>query len=808
MAVVDVDEPVLGRIFVSHAGHDRAWAEWVSAQLEAVGYRVELDVSDWGGGEDFLQRMSDALEACDAMVSLWSPAYFRPDGYALRELKAADAVKRRILPLRLVEFDPPAVWRHLIYHDLFGVDEQEAARVLLGSMAGPSRPAGPAAFPDAGGLPRLPGTLPRVWNVPARTALFTGRDHLIVQLRARLVAERRFIVSALYGMGGVGKTTLAVEYAHRFAGDYRLVWWVNADEPALIGQQLASLAVTAGLAVSGADTPTALAALNAFLHTNPGWLIIFDNATSPAELSGLLPQGPGDVLVTSRAGGWDAVGPALAVDVFTRPESLTLLASALPTLAEPDRDLLAERLGDLPLAVAQAVGVINETAMPVADYLTALADAAGSVLSVGTPVGYPLPLAASVQVAVDRLAAEDPAAAELAGLCALLAPEPVPLSLLVGAPAGLLPPPLAAVAANSFALRQCVARIARFGLAQLAAQDLTMHRLTQAVIADRLSPADRATKRDLVNRLLVAAKPDDGTHPTRWPQWGQLLPHIFAADLATTADDELRELGCTAVWHLQARGEPRAARPIAEELRARWLHDHGPDDHAALAITAALASTYKILGRYQEAHRLDEQVYATWRRVLGDDHPDTLWSANSLAADLRRLRRHEEAYALDEDTLARRRRVLGEDHPDTLYSANGLAADLRRLHRYDESYALDEDTLGRRRRVLGDDHPDTLFSATGLADDLRRLRKHEEAHALELDTLRRRRRVLGPDHPDTLFSANRLGADLRRLGRYSEARAIDEDTLTRRRRVLGDEHPDTNRSTNALAADLRLLADS
>ena len=458
--------------------------------------------------------------------------------------------------------------------------------------------------------------------------------------------------------------------------------------------------------------------------------------------------------------------------------------------------------------MAQAVGVINETAMPVAEYLTALADAAGSVLSVGTPVGYPLPLAASVQVAVGRLAAEDPAAAELAGLLALLAPEPVPLSLLTGAPAGLLAGPLGTVAANPFALRQCVARIARFGLAQLAAQELTMHRLTQAVIADQLPAPTRLDYRHRVNRLLVAARPDDGTHPALWPQWAPLLPHIFAADLATTTDDALRELGCTAVWHLQARGEPRAALPIAEDLRARWLREHGPDDHAALAMTAALASTYKILGRYQEAHQLDEQVYATWRRVLGDDHPDTLWSANSLAADLRRLHRHQEAYALDEDTLARRRRVLGEDHPDTLYSANGLAADLRRLRRYAESYALDEDTLGRRRRVLGDDHPDTLFSATGLADDLRRLRRHVEAHALERDTLERRRRVLGPDHPDTLFSANRLGADLRRLGRYAEARDIDEDTLNRRRRVLGEEHPDTSRSSNALAADLRLLGGS
>jgi hypothetical protein len=285
-----VDEP--GRVFVSHAGHDRAWAEWVAAQLETAGYHVELDVSHWGAGEDFLQLMSDALEACDAMVALWSPAYFRPESYALRELKAADAVRRRVLPLRVVDFEPPAVWRHLIYRDLFGVDEQVAAQRVLDLIAGPvPRTPGVAAFPDQGGhadLPRLPGTLPPVWNVPAQTVLFTGRDDLIVALRERLSGGRRPTVSALHGLGGVGKSSLAAEYAHRFAGDYRLAWWVNADEPALIGPQLTDLAVTAGLVGAGTDTPTALAALHAYLHTNPGWLIIFDNATGPAGVADLL----------------------------------------------------------------------------------------------------------------------------------------------------------------------------------------------------------------------------------------------------------------------------------------------------------------------------------------------------------------------------------------------------------------------------------------------------------------------------------------------------------------------------------------
>ena len=159
----------------------------------------------------------------------------------------------------------------------------------------------------------------------------------------------------------------------------------------------------AGLTPAEADTPTAMAALDAFLHTQGGWLIVFDNATSPGDVTPLLPQGPGDVLVTSRSSGWDAIGHTVSIGVFSRGESLAMLGAALPALSTVDAERLAERLGDLPLAVAQAVGVMRETAMPAGDFLSALSDAAATVLSAGTPVGYPLPLAASVQVALDRL---------------------------------------------------------------------------------------------------------------------------------------------------------------------------------------------------------------------------------------------------------------------------------------------------------------------------------------------------------------------------------------------------------------------
>ena len=166
-------------------------------------------------------------------------------------------------------------------------------------------------------------------------------------------------------------------------------------------------------------------------------------------------------------------------------------------------------------------------------------------------------------------------------------------------------------------------------------------------------------------------------NPDVWPAWGALLPHVLAAtdverDLEQVLDDVPWLLDRAATYR-QARGEPRAARPLFE--RANALN----------------------------------------RSRLGDDHSATLISANDLAANLRALGEYERARKLDQDTLDRRRRVLGEDHPHTLASASNLADNLRRLGEYEQARALDERTLARRRWVLGDDHPDTLASARNLA---------------------------------------------------------------------------------------------
>ena len=710
----------------------------------------------------------------------------------------------------------PAVLRPLVFCDVFGVDADQARRVLLAAVKGPRRPDGEPEFPGrgrrggpgrfGGSGPRLPGSIPRVWNLPARNPGFTGRDGLLVALRQALVAGDRAAVQAVQGMGGVGKTQLAAEYAYRFAGAYDLAWWIDSEQPALIGDQFAALGRELRCVEPGAGIETVHSAVLGELRERGGWLLVFDNAQDPADITGWLPGGGGHVLITSRERKWAEIAAPVEVDVLTRPESVTLLQSRVAGLSDADADQLTGQLGDLPLAIAQAAGFIAETGMPVAQYRSLMHTQAGQLLAQGGPRSYPRSLAAATQLIADRLADDDPAAAELANVCAFLAPEPIPEDWFTAA-ASELPGELAARVADPLAWRQTLAHLARQALARVDQRGLVMHRLTQAILRDRLSPGQSAATRACSEAILAASSPGYPVDPVSWPEWARLMPHLLAADLGATANPGLRDLACSGNWYQKARGDARSSHDLAARLYEQWRDRLGGDDPSTLSIAHNLAAALQDIGRYAAARELDEDSLARKRRLRGDDHPITLNSAHMLALDLRNLGEDQAARELDEDTLARRRRVLGEDHPDTLTSATALAVDLTNLGEHQAARELDEDALARSRRVLGEDHPDTLTSASNLAVDLSNLGEHQAARELDEDTLTRRRRVLGEDHPDTLTSAGNLAADLTNLGEHQAARELDEDTLTRRRRVLGEDHPDTLTSANNLAADLTNLGE-
>jgi TIR domain/Tetratricopeptide repeat/NB-ARC domain len=810
--------------FVSHAGADRAWAEWVAWQLTHGGYTVVLDVWDWAAGQNFVTAISDALDQCDRVVALFSAAYFERSRYTREEwtvaaLHVPGTGDNRLVPVR-VEDVPiakmPAVLRPLLFCDLFGVDADQARRMLLEAVTGPRRPNGEPQFPGPGTReegsrspipgPPLPGSMPQVWNLSPRNQGFTGRDGLLVRVRERLLVGDKAVIQALQGMGGVGKTQLAVEYAYQFAAAYDLVWWINAEQAELIGDQFVALASELDLVRRGESIGVVRARVLGQLRQRERWLLVFDNAKDPADIMEWLPTGSGHVLITSRERNWVEVAKPVEVDVLARTESVAILQDRVLGLSDADADRLAEELGDLPLAIAQAAGFMSRTGTTAGQYLEMLWTQAGRLLDEAKPEIYPDSLAAATQLIADRLGLDDPAAAQLASLCAFLAPELIPEDLFTGA-VRELPSELAVRAADPLAWRRTLAHMAEQSLARIYDRGLQLHRLTQAILRDRLTPAQWATTRERMEAILAASDPGNPANPITWPRWAQLMPHLLVADLASTENRLLRRMACNACWYLMASGDTRTGLELASYLRERWRERFGDDDENTLAVTSHLARMLRNMGRSDEARDLDESNLDRMR-VLGEEDPDTLSFASNLAADLRALGDLEAACDLDWHTLERRRRVLGMDHPKSLHSASNLAHDLRALGDVQAARELDQDTLERVRRLLGADHPDTLGSAINLAIDLYQLGNVEAACHLDQDTLERLRRVLGADHPDTLGCANNLALDLRTLGDAATARDLDQDTFERRRQILGADHPDTLGSASNLAADQYELGDA
>src|SRR3954464_2036750 len=421
--------------FISHAGRDTGWAEWLAWQLHDAGYSVELDVWDWAPGEDFVARMQQALERADRLLALCTEAYFASvfGGAELRPaFVGSAAAEGRIVPVLVEPVTLPPLYAPLIPLNLTGLDEAAAAARLRTRLAG-GRPTGPPPFPlrDAGpsGRPGFAGAPPAVWKVPPRNPRFTGRDGMLVELRRRLRAgEATLTVQALYGLGGVGKTQLALEYAHRFAADYDLVWWIDADQPVLIPDQLAALAARLDLP-AGLTVAATVDRLLAELRGRGRWLLVFDNAERPGDVAGYRPDGAGHVLITSRAPGWGALGGRLEVDVLARAETIALLLARIPALGEELADELAAELGDLPLAAAQAAGYLEQTDLPPEDYLRRFRARRATLLARGDVVGYSGRLDTAWALSLERLRNQDPAAVLLLELAAFLAPESIPLTL-------------------------------------------------------------------------------------------------------------------------------------------------------------------------------------------------------------------------------------------------------------------------------------------------------------------------------------------------------------------------------------------
>ncbi|PZS22593.1 MAG: cytochrome C [Pseudonocardiales bacterium] len=697
-----------------------------------------------------------------------------------------------------------------------------------------------------------------MWGrVPQRNKNFTGREGLLRRLREGISTDVTAVVPhALHGLGGVGKTQLAIEYAHRYQSDYDVVWWIPADQPHLVRFSLAALAPHLDLppATAAGIEDAATAVLDSLRRGDPygRWLLIFDNADQPEAINDIIPRGSGHVLITSRNHRWQAVVDTVLVDVFDREESVAFLNKRVANaISEPDAIQLAEELGDLPLALEQAGALQAETGMSVDEYLRLLNEQTSELLAENKPSEYPVSMTAAWKLSVSKLNEQLPEAVDLLRCCAFFGAEPIPRDLFIRTIQDVQPQ-LGGLLAKPILLTKAIRELGRFALARIDAVSRTIqvHRLIQALLREELSPEQQCLFRHDVHLLLAAAAPKNPDDNAQWPLYAELAAHVVPSGLDECQDPTVRRLALDIARYLYQSGDRPSSRALLERLLDRWKPDSGADHPDVLAAQRHLGNTLRELGEYQAAYDLIRVTLERSREILGPRAELTFVLMNAFGGDLRARGEFSAARDLDEQSRRLHEEALGTTDPRTLRSMHNLALDYglnsdyrasRELHQhtyvlqneagpkvskqnllaswsglsravrlggeYVEARYLGDDAYEFGRQQLGAEHFLTLRAAKDLSIALRRTAAYDEALELARDVFERCTRLFGADHPDTLAAAMSLTNILRTFGQIDEASKFAEDTVDRYPKVYGADHPYNHGCAGNLALLLRLRGD-
>jgi MinD-like ATPase involved in chromosome partitioning or flagellar assembly len=805
-------------VYLSYVAEDRMWSDWIESILTRSGFRVLSHSASASASSAAETDAAHDLTIASHIVVVLSSGYLRsPQANAIWEsLRDAEqsGAHGQLIPIKVDEARLSGSFLDRNPVEIAGLDASQAIGALMRKLDRPAqlflRPAD-----DSGGGPRYPRTAPEIWNVPSRNAAFTGRSVLLERLRDQLLAGGPTVVlaQALYGLGGVGKTQVALEYAHRFMADYDLVWWISAEGSDEIASSLAELALRLGIQIGDDVVEAAHASLEELRRSDPvrRWLLIFDNADDPRELQRYLPTGPGHVVVTSRDQAWSQIAEPIEVDVFSREESVAHLLLHVPQLDRAEADRVATTLGDLPLAIEQAGAWLRETGMPAASYVEQLDTHIMSVLSLNRPTDYPAPAVATWNLSLARLRKSSPAGVRLLQLCAFFSPGPISMNLLYSDEMIQTLMPFDNALVERVVLGRVIREISRFALVKVdqGNNSIQIHRLVQAVIISQMTEQEQMTARHQVHKILVGARPrrGDTDDPGNWPRYTWIWPHLMPSRAAECEDELTRQLLIDHVRYMWLRGDLDVGMNLATQLDELWTATLGADHRQTLHLRFHIANLLRSRAHYSEARDLDTEVLERQREVLPSDHPHTLMTAGSLAADLRGLGEFDEALRTDEDTYNRLKEQFGEDHPRTLAIANNLAVSLRLVGDCFTARQIDRETFERRRDVLGADHPYTLHSSTGLARDMREAGEFAESVELLRVNYDKYRAKLGEDLMATLRTAKSLAVSLRKNGEQLEAKRLTEETYGRYLVRYGKENPDALSCALNLACDYSALDD-
>ena len=634
-----------------------------------------------------------------------------------------------------------------------------------------------------------------IWNVPyRRNPYFTGREELLEALHQKLTTEHTTtLTQAITGLGGIGKTQTAIEYAYRRQKGYRIIWWLRAEELTTLAADYAQLAAQLDLPEHEAtEQAIQIQAVRNWLERHTGWLLIFDNAEERHHIRPYVPRiGHGQVLITSRNPIWDGLGTTLSVEVMQPQEALAFLTKRTHDPDPQAAATLAKTLGYLPLALEQAAAYIRENNISLDQYQTLFQRHHTQLLQYDhLATEYPDTVATTWEVSFQSVQKTVPAAADLLNLCAFLAPETIFLDMITEG-VTYLPKRLTKTITDPLTLNQLINPLLHYALLQREGNTLTLHRLVQRVLRDRLNSTTQRRWAERTVQIVNQAFPEPEL--TTWPRCEQLLSHAQICArwiqkwelVSEEAGHLLNEMGS----YLHDRAAYAEAEPLYQQAQAIYEKALGPD-HPDLATTLRnLALLYKKQGRYVDAELLYQQARTITEKALGPEHPELAITLSNLARLYADQGRYVEAEPLFQQARTIREKALGPEHPELAFTLNSLAGLYAKQGRYAQAEPLYQQARTIREKALGPDHPQLADTLHDLALLYAGQGRYAQAEPLYQQARISYEKALGPEHPCLAIALNSLARLYADQGRYVEAELLYQQARAIKEKALGPDHP-------------------
>jgi tetratricopeptide (TPR) repeat protein len=658
------------------------------------------------------------------------------------------------------------------------------------------------------------------WIVPFdRNQQFVGRDSLLNRLESALFTEHQPAKFAIYGLGGMGKTQIALELAYRVKKTYQdcSVFWAPATSVEILHQAFENIGRQ--LKIPGIEDGHAnvkkLVQQHLNQHSSGKWLLILDNVDEvdmwDAELRPYLPKSLQGCIICTTRNRKVAVKIAEAPSIIEVREmdeetAMQLLAKSLidPELSDSRQDALKllEQLTSLPLAIVQAAAYINENRCALSEYLSLLEAQEQDVVELLSEdfeddrryKDTKNPVATTWLISFQHIQRTNLLAAGYLSFMSCVDPKDIPQSLLPPAQSRKKEiDALGMLDAYSFVRRRAVDQV------------LDMHRLVHLATRNWLRKEGRLAEWAAKAMQRLGEVFPEAEHENR-SIWRLYLAHalyLLEQNSLEWDSKKRKELIWRVTGCLYYDGRYKEVEPwylqVMETNKAVLGEEH-PD---TLVSMGNLASTYRNQGRWKEAEELHTKVLEICSRVLGKEHPDTLTTMQNLAWTYREQRRFSDAEGFETQVLDARKRVLSEEHPSMLISMGNLALTYQGQGRWKKAEELHTKVLEIYSRVLGKEHPDTLISMDNLALAYLRQGRLLDAESLGTQVLDTTKRVLGEEHPSTLISMGNLASTYQSQGRFVDAEGLKTQVLDASKRVFGEEHPATLTSMANLALTLK-----